>query len=138
MKKIANITWITYPNFGTFLQAYALQQYIVSQGYEDAILDDSTIIEKHVSWKHRIKKLLLELDLSYRRFANNQKKSKAVYERFKLEHLVIDKDIENLQKLDAHYDCFVCGSDQIWFPFFLADPKSSFFYADFTKQKKIA
>ena len=40
MKKIANITWITYPNFGTFLQAYALQQYIISLGYEDVVLDD--------------------------------------------------------------------------------------------------
>lgn len=56
MKKIANITWITYPNFGTFLQAYALQQYIVSLGYEDRILDDSTIIDTSVSWKYTIKK----------------------------------------------------------------------------------
>ena len=56
MKKIANITWITYPNFGTFLQAYALQQYIISLGYEDVILDDSTVINNHVDWKFRVKK----------------------------------------------------------------------------------
>ena len=55
MKKIANITWITYPNFGTFLQAYALQQYIISQGYEDAILDDSTIIESTLAGNIELK-----------------------------------------------------------------------------------
>ena len=54
MKKIANITWITYNNFGTFLQAYALQQYIISLGYEDMILDDSSIIDLHINWKYRI------------------------------------------------------------------------------------
>lgn len=138
MEKIANITWVTYNNFGTYLQAYALQQYIVSLGYEDRILDDSTIIKKHVSWKYRIKKLLLELDLSYRGFVNNQKKSKALYDRFKRDHLVIDKNVDDVQKLDAHYDCYVCGSDQIWNPFSLANLKSGYFYADFTKQRKIA
>lgn len=138
MKKIASITWITYPNFGTFLQAYALQQYIVSVGYEDAILDDSTIIETPVSWKYTIKKMLWRLDKGYRRFVNNQKKSKELYESFKRNHLIIDKNIEDPLKLDARYDCYVCGSDQIWNPFSLANPKSGFFYADFTKQKKIA
>jgi hypothetical protein len=74
MKKIANITWITYNNFGTFLQAYALQQYIISLGYEDMILDDSPIIDLHINWKYRIKIWLWKLNVIYRRFAVSQKK----------------------------------------------------------------
>ena len=138
MKKIANITWITYNNFGTFLQAYALQQYIISLGYEDMILDDSPIIDLHINWKYRIKIWLWKLNVIYRRFAVSQKKSAKLYDRFKQSHLIIDKNIENYQNLDAKYDCFVCGSDQIWNPLFLKDPKTVFFYAEFTKQRKIA
>lgn len=118
MKKIANITWITYNNFGTFLQAYALQQYIISLGYEDMILDDSSIIDLHINWKYRIKIWLWKLNVIYRRFAVSQKKSAKLYDRFKQSHLIIDKNIENYQNLDAKYDCFVCGSDQIWNPLF--------------------
>lgn len=138
MKKIANITWITYPNFGTFLQAYALQQYIISLGYEDTILDDSSIIDTHVDWKFRIKKWLWRLDSTYRRFVYNQRKSNDLYETFKNNHLIIDKNIADVKRLSDTYDCFVCGSDQIWNPFSLKNPKAGFFYADFTQRKKIA
>ena len=138
MKKIANITWITYPNFGTFLQAYALQQYIISQGYEDAILDDSSIIDTHIDWKFRVKKWIWEFEPTYRRFVNSHKKSNELYKIFKKTHLIIDKNIKDVQRLSETYDCFVCGSDQIWNPFSLGNPKSGFFYADFTLRKKIA
>lgn len=138
MKKIANITWITYPNFGTFLQAYALQQYIISLGYEDVILDDSTVINNHVDWKFRVKKWIWSLGKTYRRYINSQKIAQKLYGRFKEEHILIESNVKDVKRLNETYDCFVCGSDQIWNPFSLSNPKSGFFYADFAEKKKIS
>lgn len=42
--QVAIATWCTYTNFGTYLQAYTLQNYISSLDYEVKILDDSSII----------------------------------------------------------------------------------------------
>ena len=39
-KRTATITWVKHYNFGTILQAYALQQYILYLGYENHILND--------------------------------------------------------------------------------------------------
>ena len=136
MKKIANITWITYPNFGTFLQAYALQQYIISLGYEDVILDDSTVINNHVDWKFRVKKWIWSLGKTYRRYINSQKIAQKLYGRFKEEHILIESNVKDVKRLNETYDCFVCGSDQIWNPFSLSNPKSGFFYADFAEKKE--
>jgi hypothetical protein len=44
-KRTATITWVKHYNFGTILQAYALQQYILYLGYENHILNDTYIIE---------------------------------------------------------------------------------------------
>ena len=43
-KRTATITWVKHYNFGTILQAYALQQYILYLGYENHILNDTYII----------------------------------------------------------------------------------------------
>ena len=38
-KKIAIVTWHYYPNFGSVLQAYALQEQLRSLGYDPMVLD---------------------------------------------------------------------------------------------------
>lgn len=42
--RTATITWITYNNYGTELQAYALQQYIKGLGIENDIISDKYIV----------------------------------------------------------------------------------------------
>lgn len=140
MKKCsATITWITYNNFGTFLQAYALQQYIMQRGWNNAILDDSTMIEVHMNWKYKIKKLLMRIFQSnYRKYEQSRKHLDSLFDEFKHKCLIIDNEIGNLSMLDDKYDVYICGSDQIWNPFSLENPKSGFYYASFTKKKKIA
>ena len=44
--KTATVTWITYNNYGTELQAFALQHYIEELGVENIILSDSNIVEE--------------------------------------------------------------------------------------------
>lgn len=138
MKKIANITWITYKNYGTFLQAYALQQYIKSLGFQSAILDDKSIILRTFNWRWEIKRIFCRMTKAYRMFSRSEKTSDKLFENFKNDHLVIEKNISNIDYLNSEYDCFVCGSDQIWNPFSLKNPKAVFFYANFATKKRIA
>lgn len=42
--KIATVTWITHSNYGTDLQAYALQKYLLKCGHENTIISDKYII----------------------------------------------------------------------------------------------
>lgn len=138
-KRSATITWITYHNFGTFLQAYALQQYIMQQGWSNAILDDSAMIEVHVNWKYQIKKFLMrKFQTSYRRYEQSRKHSDSLFDEFKHKCLIIDNEIDNLSKPDEKYDVYICGSDQIWNPFAFENPNVEFYYASFTTKKKIA
>lgn len=44
--KTATITWITYNNYGTELQAYALQYFLTSIGIENRIISDADFIKK--------------------------------------------------------------------------------------------
>ena len=47
--KTATVTWTTYNNYGTILQAYALQQELLKLGYENEILSDKEIIAEQES-----------------------------------------------------------------------------------------
>ena len=42
--KTATATWISYNNYGTLLQAYALQKQLELLGHENVILNDSQIL----------------------------------------------------------------------------------------------
>ena len=42
--KTATVTWITHSNYGTDLQAYALQRYLLKCGHENTIISDKYII----------------------------------------------------------------------------------------------
>lgn len=138
-KNSAIITWITHYNFGTFLQAYALQKYVMQQGWNNAILDDSTIIGNHVNWKYEIKKIFMRIfQRSYRNYERSRKRTDVLFDNFKQNDLIIDYKIDNLVALDNKYDVYICGSDQIWNPFSLENLKAGFYYASFTKKKKIA
>lgn len=144
-KKIAIITWVKYLNFGTFLQAYALQQIIRRLGYDVSILDDSSIFEEGVI----IKKFQF-LRLIYRCLYSGLsdiscyginyfyliKKERRYYRLFRKYYLNIDSNVLPLNKLDQKYDIFVCGSDQIWYP--SMNIFSPYYYLSFTNKRKVA
>lgn len=137
MNNIAIITWINYPNYGTYLQAYALQQYIKSLGYNCKILNDKNYITSSFNWRLELKKIAWVLNEHYRNYRNSWNHSLSLYESFKTKHLEIENTISQ-DDLNIQYDAFVCGSDQIWNPFCLSNPQSKFYYADFSYKKKIA
>lgn len=136
-KKVAIITWITYRNVGTFLQAYALQTVIRSLGYDANILSDKIVLEETYgkpgfrTWISVIYHFLRDS----KELKRGQKNMKTSFEAFQKQCLLIDDQWDSLDDLKSKYDIYVCGSDQIWSPVL---PKMSYYYAAFTDQKKIA
>lgn len=142
-KRTATITWLKYNNFGTFLQAYALQLSILKFGYENHILNDESIPNPGFSFIGLCKRII-------RRILSIGKKSKDVsfryameetnnaYYKFREKYLLIDNDTARKQTDSVtRYDQFICGSDQIWCPTFHKHLQG-YYYADFFPHKKIA
>lgn len=140
MKRIATVTWIKHYNFGTYLQAYALQQIIRNQGYNNDILDDASIVEEGLQnrrflffrkWAGGLKALVIN-----RKYNKVKRVSERAYQNFRAKYLKINSEIQPLESLDRLYDIFICGSDQIWCP--NLNIYSPYYYLGFTKKKKIA
>lgn len=117
--KIAMITWHTYLNYGSILQASSLYYNIKKLGYEPEILN---YLPKGrvVSYPR--------LDLAKRMFTKIKSGKKsiylsdeqtALYNNFLMERTSCTscyKTYSELNDLNMEYDAFVCGSDQIWSP----------------------
>ena len=105
--RTATVTWITYRNFGTYLQAYALQQVVKSLGYENRILDDRRFVLSSPlrtflgRWKRRL--------LGQPTMPANI----AAYRDFRERNLQVDERWTDYAELNRCYDLFLCGSDQI-------------------------
>ena len=161
--KVAIITWITYNNYGTLLQAYALQNYLKEIGIENEIISDKYIINPNIknnddSLKEKLSKknvrriykylfhpvklittmeiVLTEKKLKRKLFAYH--KSQELQNNFRQNNLKIlyGYDEDSLEELNSLYDCFICGSDQIWST--LDVNFNGFFYLNFVTKKKIA
>lgn len=124
--RTATITWIYYENFGTFLQAYALQKSIMNLGHENVIIDDSFFYRP--SLKGRIKKYMID-------FMTGKRFSHKAYQRFRIENLEFENFTGNADEIKEKFDVYICGSDQIWSPYLKFNP---YYYLGFTSRKKIA
>lgn len=129
------VTWITYHNFGTYLQAYALQRILKLLGYENYIISDSRFVKKN---KNILWGVMAQI---YHSLGGNQiiakgvKKANQCYNDFARNYLMIDNVWSNFKDLEDRYDIFICGSDQIWSPIV---PLNSFYFLGFTNKKKVA
>ena len=131
-QRTATITWIAYENYGTYLQAYALQHKLKELGYQNHILYDSYFakyVSNSVSLKQRLKNIIKAIirgksDLTHLK-----------YKYFAYRYLDIDYNIKSIEDLGDKYDTFICGSDQIWSPYLDFEP---FYYLGFEAKKKIA
>lgn len=142
MKKTATITWVKYTNYGTLLQAYALQQYIKGIGYENSILSDENIIEpyqKTIRAKIDTVKSYISRLIWRNRFVKSVQCNE-MCQKFKQLYLDIDYHTDVFSQIDSVYDIFICGSDQIWNPgsSYYKRLNSPFYYAGFTNKEKIS
>lgn len=125
-KRTATVTWISYRNFGTYLQAYALQRTLNKFGVRNFILSDKRYVSitgfRGLLWR-------------FKNFVADRRDVNAVlYKRFEEKFLKIDF-CWSASDLDKCYDIFICGSDQIWSPYL---PFNPYYYLGFTTKKKIA
>lgn len=121
-KKVGIITFHASHNFGSMLQAYALQQVISKMGFDCKIINFRTkrqnIFYTPRFMKQRgIKRFLKNLlTLGYIKQSYTQYET---FERFLSEHLILtERTYETLDELEKDteldFDYIISGSDQIW------------------------
>lgn len=141
--KIAILTWLHNGNFGTVLQAYALQKYLRNEGYDVQNIDLlPSVIQK--TW-NLIKQgnppeLFLEKWAGYRAKkacpdkASLAKRTERI-DSFLEQNLNLTRrysKFSELKEVADSYDTYICGSDQIWSPTYFSP---SYFF-DFVEDGK--
>lgn len=126
MKKIGILTYYHYDNYGTALQAYALQQYLDGNYECDAEIVDYVSLNEYVGKKlvfQRIKRMGIYIKNFSKYFTlyNNRncelQKAKAFEQFFEKNLVLSDKcvhSIEEIKKTCEKYDAIMIGSDQTW------------------------
>lgn len=140
--KIGIITWFRYENYGTKLQAYALQQFLKTHGYDVSLinfkLDDTPKNQKNkFSIRGKIKGFLNKVDKIV--FYKSYKDRKYKFEKFITNNCVLTKFINNEKEyiqVCNSFDVLIFGSDQIWNPNWY----NNFYYANYDeiKTKRLA
>ena len=136
MMKIGIITWFTGPNYGTNLQAIALQYYLRKQGYETELVNCEVESEYIKNRRTFIEKIEFFPEKWAEKFARRVffPKEKAIRDK-KLAGTVREnciftrqcKDEKDLIEVFNSFDLLVSGSDQIWNPNWY----HRFYYADY-------
>lgn len=128
--RIKTITCHDVYNYGAALQAYALQQYLLSKGHEVEIIDykPDYLSLQYKFWnvpksshyydramKSNLFRFLLCCYFAPKRYATFGRKRK--FDNFKKNNLRCTKRYENYQQLvncPPQADAYIAGSDQIW------------------------
>ncbi|MBQ6384277.1 MAG: polysaccharide pyruvyl transferase family protein [Clostridia bacterium] len=144
MKKVGILTFLHNDNYGSSLQAYALQRVIREMGYDAEHIDyrpDRAEKIRNLIISGNSPKLILE-GIRKRSVqagqAGARAKNRAIpafYER-EMKLSPVCRNHQELKKISGSYDLLVCGSDQIWNPVWL----NPAYFLDFAEkgQKKLA
>lgn len=150
MKKVGIITYQDIADGkGRFLQAYALYNVIRGLGYEAEIIDyyperKKTGVSRKIIRAITNPKLLrvymakLQHNIMIKKYKNQFLEKRKKYEAFIQENIKITEKkyfgYQSLLESQLIYDAYVCGSDQIWNPYFQGmDPA---YYLKFAPQDK--
>ena len=122
------ITWFHYENYGTNLQAYALQKFLNNGNKETQILNYIQDIEEKDIIKKRENKKIYDIIKNKKNnfirkkinkiYAKELIKKSEKFKNFRDKNIQITEKYsrKNLEKLNKKYDNFIAGSDQIWNP----------------------
>ena len=95
-RRVGVITWISYFNFGTYLQAYALQTVVRSLGYACSIVSDEKMVRalrKESCWLRKVvSKIYHFLKRDDVCFIYGMRQIEAAYASFKSSYLSVDDD----------------------------------------------
>lgn len=141
--KVYTLTWYRGNNYGSVLQAYALPVFIRSLGYECENIAYQP--DRLTQWKlkfinHSIKEtieykinewFMRRKGQGFGRVTNNLE----LFDDFRRDKMIITNKCSSAQDILSFCDrssVFVCGSDQVWNPYFY-DPV---YYLEFVEDKK--
>ena len=136
MTRIGLMTFLHNDNYGSILQAWALQQTLLDMGF------DATHIDYAPNKQEKIRNLLLSgnsprLILEGMRKKSATSKMHGGFDEFRTANIcttVPCHDYAALTKAAADFDVLVCGSDQIWSPVWL----NPAYFLDFTDKPKVS
>lgn len=136
MIRIGMMTFLHNDNYGSILQAWALQQTLLDMGF------DATHIDYAPSKQEKIRNLLLsgnspKLILEGMRKKSATSKMHGGFDEFRKENIRTTdpcRDHAALKNVAADFDVLVCGSDQIWSPVWL----NPAYFLDFTDRPKVS
>ena len=157
--KIGIITFHDAISYGATLQCYGLQKFLLNNKYEVKIIDYSMSGYLELRRRNKIKALNTQLNkvlINPKKYfkiiinrANKQIKQKDgskqirdnKFASFRKKHYELSetkyKNFTDLNNNCPNYNAFICGSDQIWNPFFC--DRDSNYYLDFAPiEKRIA
>lgn len=135
--RIAIITWFSYENYGTKLQAIALQKYLRNLGYYVELLNfeppqivlnsikKETFLEKVCKQPYKYK----ERWILQKHKSDIEEKHKKMDKIIQKECVLSDKICTKKDYIDIcnKFDLLICGSDQIWNP----NLYHKYYFADF-------
>lgn len=136
MARIGIMTFLHNDNYGSILQAWALQNAVRSLGY------DAEHIDYVPSQTEKMKNLLCSGN-SPRLILDGMKKRSASrglnegFDEFRQTQMILSpicRDQSALAHQALSYDALICGSDQIWSPTWL----NPAYFLNFTKKPKVA
>lgn len=140
MKKVGIITFHASHNYGSMLQAYALQQTVIALGHECQIINLRTATQKKMynplfMKKNWVKKLGI---IRYPLLTINDIRKHWLFEKFMKENYFLTSRVycssEELKNESFDFDCYISGSDQIWNTG--CQDFSTAYYLDFVKKGK--
>jgi len=135
--KIGTITFHGALNFGSALQSYALQEVLKGMGHEVRIIDyRSRDYEQYRLFQPRHPKMTLRAMRCWRKRLSR----KTAFTEFSKKYFRLTKrpyfwkKESDMCELAELFDCFICGSDQIWNS--EAEEIDGKYFADFADRKK--
>ena len=136
MTRIGMMTFLHNDNYGSILQAWALQRTLADMGF------DAVHIDYAPSKQEKIRNLLMsgnspKLILEGMRKKSATGKMHGGFDEFRQEHIrttPVCRDHAALAGAAEGFDVLVCGSDQIWSPVWL----NPAYFLDFTDKPKVS
>ena len=138
--RIAQMTWYQSQNYGTVLQAYAMQRTLTNLGAEARLVNydpapgqqrNQSALRK--SRPFRAARMLQQRAMGVAPFVSAKKD--AAFREFASTYIDETEPVASpaeFEALNSSFDAFVCGSDQVWSPRCF-DPR---YYLDFIADDK--
>lgn len=120
--RVGIMTWYSYENYGSVLQAVALNRVIRQMGYEaidisyDPMLGRNTHEVPHRSILRRCINRVKQIAGYYPIVTDERSR---LFRDFVRSNIELSEDVDSkdgLVNFASYYDAYVCGSDQIWSP----------------------